>query len=228
MTSLRTVADGVRLGRLGPGPAMNLVVLDGGVVVDSGLRLHRRRLTALLRGVDVGTHVVTHAHVDHLGSTAWLCETTGAELAMGHADAALFEGSDIDTVRTRAGRAVSRWLDPPRRAVDRPLRDGDRLGDWQVVEAPGHSPGNVALWREGDGVLVVGDGPVNLGGLERPRWLVLPHALNDDHRVAAASWRRLAELEPRLVVAVHGGPARVDDRWRRVMRGTAPEGRAST
>lgn len=219
-TTLRTVVDGVQVGALGPGPTMNLVVLGGGLVVDSGLRLHRGRLQRLLRGVDVGTHLVTHAHADHLGSSAWLCATTGAELAMGHVDAALFEGGRIDTVRSRVARAVARAADPERRSVDRPLRDGDRVGEggtWEVLEVPGHSPGTIALWRADDRVLVVGDGPVNIGSRSRPRWFVLPRGLNDDLGAAATSRRRLVDLDPALVVSVHGAVGTADDGWRRAM-----------
>lgn len=218
--SLQTVTDGVRVGALGPGSFITMLVLDGddgAVVVDTGLRWQRGRLRTLLRGVDVGTHVVSHAHADHLGSTAWLCETTGAELAMGHRDAELFDGGAIDTVRTRLGRLAMRAVDPERRRVDRPLRDGDRVGDWEVLETPGHSPGSIALWRAEDGVLVHGHGPVNLGSPTRPRWLTLPRALNDDHHAAATSRRRLVDLGPRLVVSTHGAAAHVDDGWRRAM-----------
>lgn len=192
---------------------MNLVVLDEGIVVDSGLRLHRRRLRGLLRGVDVGLHLVTHAHVDHLGSTAWLCEQLGVPLAMGHQDADRFTAGRIDTVTSRIGRGLSRALDPPRRQVERRLVDGDVVGSWQVLEAPGHSPGNIALWRATDGLLVLGDGPVRWGS----RWWVLPSALNHERDTLRASRERLVDLEPRLVVSVHGSPAPADASWRRAM-----------
>lgn len=225
MRSLQTVADGVHLGALGPGSFINVVVLDadgdgggaGGLVVDSGLRWQRRRLQRLLDGVEASTHVVTHAHFDHLGSTAWLCRHLGADLAMGREDAALFDGGRIDTLQTRAGRALSRTLDPERRAVDRPLADGDRLGPWEVLTTPGHSPGSIALWRDADRVLLIGHGPVNLGSRTSPRWLRLPEALNHDLAEAAASRRRLVDLDPAVVVSTHGAAARVDDAWRRAM-----------
>ena len=218
--SLQQVADGVRVGRLAPGALINLVVLDG-IVVDSGLRWSARRLADLLRGHEVSTHVVTHAHADHTGSTAWLCRTTGADLQMGAADADLFEsGADIATVRSRAGRLVARLLDPPRVPVDRRLREGDAVGPFRVVECPGHSPGTIALWRAEDRVLVVGDGPVNLSAdPAAPRWVGLPRSLHHDAEEVRASRRRLAELEPALVVPVHGHPVSDTAAWVRAMAG---------
>lgn len=213
MEDLHGVADGVQIGRLGPGSLMNLVVLDDGVIVDSGLRWHRRRLQGLLGLVEPSLHLVTHAHVDHLGSTAWMCERLGVPLAMGAMDADRFTSGRVDTVRSRIGRLASRALDPPRRLVERPLVDGDSVGSWTVLEAPGHSPGNIVLWREADGVLVVGDGPVRLGS----RWVTLPSALHDDRGQVLRSRQRLVGLEPRMVVSVHGSPAPADASWRRAM-----------
>ena len=41
-----------------------------------------RRLARLFQGRDIVEHVVTHAHGDHIGCTAWICNHTGAPLAM--------------------------------------------------------------------------------------------------------------------------------------------------
>lgn len=95
----------------------------------------------------------------------------------------------------------------------------DGVDGFEVLEVPGHSPGNLALWREGDGVLIVGDGPVNVGGRTAPRWLGLPRSLNDDHDEARRSRARLAALDPQLVVSIHGRPAVADEAWRRTLLG---------
>ncbi|MGY1608120.1 MBL fold metallo-hydrolase [Geodermatophilus sp. SYSU D00700] len=219
---LRQLADGVWSGPTVPGPWLNLVVVDD-VVVDSGVRWSRRRLAALLRGRDVAAHVVTHAHADHLGSTAWLCATLGTRLEMGHGDADRFESGRIDTVTSRVGRAVARLADPERAPVDRRLREGDAVGSFRVVEVPGHSPGTIALWREADRTLVVGDGPVNLSrDPRRPRWLHLPASLHHDPAAVRRSRRRLAGLEPALVVPVHGHPVRDPGGWARALAGEPP------
>ncbi len=215
--SLRRITEGVWTGRLALGPLINVVVVDD-VVIDSGLPWSAHRLADLLRGRDVSTHVVTHAHADHTGATSWLCRTTGASLQMGAADADLFEAGDIRTVGSRTGRTVARLVDPSRARVDRRLREGDEVGAFRVVECPGHSPGNIALWREEDRVLIVGDAPVNLSrDPGAPRWMRMPRSLHHDADQVRHSRRRLAQLEPALVVPVHGYPISNTFAWIRAM-----------
>lgn len=213
------VADGVRVGRTAPGPWVNVVLLDDGdVLVDAGLRPARGRLARLLGDRGVATHVVTHAHADHVGATAWLRRERGAVLAVGEGDAARFEAGRIDTVASPLGRAVARALEVERAPVDRRLREGDRVGGFAVLEVPGHSPGTIALWRERDRVLVVGDGPVNLSRDPRaPRFVPLPRGLHHDAAAARASRRRLAALRPEVVVPAHGHVVRAPDAWARAV-----------
>src|SRR5688500_7084211 len=93
-TGLRKVADGVHVGPLFARHLFNTVVLEGpegDVIVDAGLPCSRRRLARFLHRRDVVEHVVTHAHGDHVGSTAWLCNHTGAPLAMSEVEANDFE-----------------------------------------------------------------------------------------------------------------------------------------
>jgi len=223
---LREIADGVHLGALAPAGLLHTVLLegpDGDVVVDAGLPWSGGRLALLLAGRDVVEHAVTHAHGDHVGASAWLCRHTGAPLAMGDADAQRFEGGRIDTHSGVAGRLVLGALDRERRPVDRRLVEGDRVAGFEVLAVPGHSPGTVALWRADDRVLVVGDGPVNVSAdPSAPRWLPLPRGLHHDPDATAASRRRLGELRPALVVAMHGHPVAAPDRWARATGAQEP------
>ena len=214
---LQQVTDGVWSGPTVPGPWLNLVVVDD-VVVDSGLRWSRGRLVELLRGRELSGHVVTHAHADHLGSTAWLCRSLGLPLQMGAPDADRYEGGRIDTVQSRVGRLLARAAEPERARVDRRLREGDEVGSFRVLDTPGHSPGAIALWREADRVLVLGDNPVSVArDASSPRFVHLPASLHHDPEQVRRTRRRLAELEPALVVPVHGHPVRHPEAWRRAL-----------
>lgn len=214
---LRKVTDGIYAGPLFPGWLFNTVVIegnDGDVVVDAGFPWSRRRLARFLDGRGVAEHVVTHAHGDHVGSTAWLCAHTGAPLAMSAVEADAFEHGDIDWHTGAAARLLIAPLGHARRTVDRRLRDGDTVGGFTVVSQAGHSPGLLAFWREVDRTLIVGDGPINLSSdRNHPRWLRLPAMLDDNPAAAIASRRRLAELEPELIISTHGHPIRGVDRW---------------
>lgn len=215
--ALTTVTDGVHVGALFPGRVFNTVVLDGpdgSVVVDAGFPWSGRRLAGYLAGRDVAEHVVTHAHGDHVGASAWLCEHTGAPLAMSAIEADGFESGSIAHHAGAVGRYLVAPLGHRRRPVDRRLAEGDTVAGFRVIAQPGHSPGLLAFWREADRTLVVGDGPINLSGdPTRPRWLRLPAGLHHDPAQAVDSRRRLAELGPELVVSTHGHPVRNLDRW---------------
>jgi glyoxylase-like metal-dependent hydrolase (beta-lactamase superfamily II) len=104
----------------------------------------------------------------------------------------------------------------PGHKVDRALTDGDEVAGFEVIEAPGHSPGQVAYWRESDKVLVIGDVLADMDqiilipGLHEPSpMLTIDPARN------RASARKLAALEPELVCFGHGAPLRDPDKLKR-------------
>jgi hydroxyacylglutathione hydrolase len=105
-----------------------------------------------------------------------------------------------------------RWIPParlPSVPVARRLHEGDEVGGFRVVDAPGHSPGHVALWREAERLLVCGDAFFNLRSLRLEPGLREPPALLTlDPERNRRSMRRLAALEPRLAVFGHGPPVR--------------------
>lgn len=214
---LTNVADGVHVGPLFPRNVFNTVILEGpegDVVVDAGPPWSGRRLARFLRGRNVVEHVVTHAHGDHVGSSAWLCNHTGAPLAMSEIEADDFESGSI---AYHAGAGGRYWIAPmgrKRRKVDRRLKEGDIVAGFQVMAQPGHSPGLLAFWREDDRTLIVGDGPINLStDPTNPRWLHMPKKLHHNPDAAVASRWRMAELKPELIVSTHGYPVRGLDRW---------------
>ena len=216
-SALTKVADGVHVGALFPRNVFNTVVLegpDGDVVVDAGPPWSGKRLARYLRGRSVVEHVVSHAHGDHVGSTAWLCAHTGAPLAMSDVEADDFERGSI---AYHAGAGGKYWIAPmahKRRIVDRRLREGDTVAGFQVLAQPGHSPGLLAFWREADRTLVVGDGPINLStDPSNPRWLRMPTKLHHNPTEAVASRWRMTELRPELVVSTHGYPVDNIDAW---------------
>ncbi|MFG1793706.1 MBL fold metallo-hydrolase [Nocardia sp. NPDC049149] len=204
---MEKIADEVYLLDGRPKYAYN-AYLVGDVLVDSGSRWAARRILRQLAGRRVRSHVVTHAHPDHQGSSHVVCERLGLSLACGAADAdALEHGTlaeaapDHPVVRWQ----LKHWAGPPH-PVDRRLREGDEVAGFEVLETPGHTHGSISLWRESDRLLIVGDvlnrRPKVLGGEigEAPPGFCLDPQRN------RASIRRLAALEPRVVCFGHGRP----------------------
>jgi hydroxyacylglutathione hydrolase len=202
---LRELAPGLSLARGGPGRTLNIYLL-GTIVVDSGVRWSQRRLARQLAGRRITAHLLTHAHFDHAGSSAWLCRTFEVPLWCGAGDAAAIGSGRVDTHRSRVVNVVQRRLLPVTACqVGRVLQEGDIVEGFEVLEVPGHSPGALAFWRERDRVLLCGDVVANAGlGPERVRLVLLPAALSSDAEENRRSARRLAELRPRLACFGHG------------------------
>jgi hydroxyacylglutathione hydrolase len=202
---LHELAPGLRLAHGGPGRTLNVYLLDT-VAVDSGVRWSRRRLARQLVGRPIAAHVLTHAHFDHAGCSAWLCHTFGLPLWCGAGDAAAIASGRIDTHGSPLVNRLQRTLTPvTAHPVSRALVEGDVVGAFEVLEVPGHSPGAVAFWRARDRVLVCGDVLANFGlHPARPRLVLAPAALSSDSQANRRSAARLAELRPRLVCFGHG------------------------
>jgi hydroxyacylglutathione hydrolase len=202
---LYELAPGLSLARGGPGRTLNVYLL-GTVVLDSGVRWSRRRLQRQLAGRRLTAHALTHAHFDHAGCSAWLCQTLGVPLWCGADDAAAISSGRVDTHGSPAFNRLQRTLLPvTAHPVTRALREGDGVEGFEVLEVPGHAPGALAFWRQRDRVLVCGDvlGNVGLRG-GRVRLVLPPAALSSDVEQNRRSARRLAALRPRLACFGHG------------------------
>jgi glyoxylase-like metal-dependent hydrolase (beta-lactamase superfamily II) len=208
---LDPVAPGVL--RLAPLPldAVNAYVL-GDVLVDAGGRFGVGRLITALSGVSIAGHAVTHAHFDHQGGSHAVCERLGVPLMCGEGDREALETGDLSLVLPRRGTWIARMTRQfagPAHPVSRTLHEGDEIGGFTVIEAPGHTPGHLAFWREHDRVLVLGD------VLFHRNPVTLRHALTEPFRLATfdpaqnrRTARRLAALEPSVVCFGHGEPLR--------------------
>jgi glyoxylase-like metal-dependent hydrolase (beta-lactamase superfamily II) len=203
---MRTLALDVHQLRGRPPNAIN-VYLVGDVLVDAGTTSARRRILRELGGRAVAAHLVTHAHPDHFGSSHAVCEQLGLPLWTGERDAEAVETGRPVPAPTRIAELLSHTPMPPPHPVARRLREGDAVGaGFSVLDVPGHSPGHIALWREGDRTLVAGDVFFNLPRLGPP-----PRFLTVDPDANRAAMQRLAELRPALVLFGHGPPLRDPD-----------------
>lgn len=83
------------------------------------------------------------------------------------------------------------------------------MGNFEVLETPGHTAGHVSLWRVSDRTLIVGDVVANMD-LKRMKWGLRepPACFSADPGRNRESLRRLASLEPEVAVFGHGPPLR--------------------
>lgn len=151
---------------------------------------------------------LTHAHPDHWGAAPALCAALGVPVACHHADA------DVVIGKASAGNGLAfrmgkLFLESGACGEVVRLRDGDRVGDFRVVHAPGHSDGHVIYFRDSDGVAIVGD-LINTMDMwtRRTRIAEPPANLSVDAEENRRSIQKLVELGPSLVLPGHGAPLR--------------------
>ncbi|MFE0189481.1 MBL fold metallo-hydrolase [Streptomyces sp. NPDC058989] len=178
--------------------------------------------------------VLTHSHLDHMGSAADLVAATGARVLAGALDAPYIRGTAPEPVPAltaaelalhegvMAGLAAAEV--PPLRhtAVDVELHDGDTLDGWpepvRVLHVPGHTPGGIALHLPGSRLLFPGD----VIGTDPDGGRAVLGPFNVAREAAVASFRRLAALDDVDTVCVaHGRPLRTGAR--EVLAAARPE-----
>jgi hydroxyacylglutathione hydrolase len=207
---LKFLAPGVWRLKEAPRPLINVYLAED-VLIDAGRRWDRRRIFSELEGREISMVALTHVHPDHQGCAKAVCEARGVPLAC-HAD-------DVDAMEGRRPVAASpkpvaqifgkMWTGPPHK-VDRVLHEGDEVAGFRVVHAPGHSPGEVIFFRDSDRVAICGDVIRNITYvMMRTRLAEPPGDLTPDPAENRRSIRKLAELEPSLILPGHG-PAVTD------------------
>jgi glyoxylase-like metal-dependent hydrolase (beta-lactamase superfamily II) len=116
-----------------------------------------------------------------------------------------------------AARQPDHWLPKlmqamfagPGHKVDQVLHEGDEVAGFTVLDTPGHSAGHVSYWRESDRVLIAGDVVNTMHPFTMKRGLREPFdVFTPDPAENRRSIKRIAELEPALLLVGHGPPVR--------------------
>jgi hydroxyacylglutathione hydrolase len=209
---MKYLAPGVWRLKEVPAPTINVYLAED-VLIDAGRRWDRRRIFAELEGVEISLVALTHVHPDHQGVAKDVCEARGVPLACHADDVEAMEGLR-PVQEAGASHPVNRvirtlWEGPPYK-VERVLNEGDEVAGFRVVHAPGHARGEVIFFRERDRVAICGDVIRNMSyatglpGIKEP-----PATFTYDPAENRRSIRKLAELEPSLILPGHG-PAVTD------------------
>lgn len=159
-------------------------------LVDCGLGSRVDEIGAVLGAAGTGwdrvRHVlITHAHNDHHdGVNEVTARAPGAALYAGAEET----GSLPDWSQLRT------------------VTDGEDVFGLQIVDTPGHTPGHIAVFDPDSRVLVAGDALTNtIDGLQGPM-----SEFTVDLPTAEESVRKLAALEPQVILLGHGPPVQRD------------------
>jgi glyoxylase-like metal-dependent hydrolase (beta-lactamase superfamily II) len=166
--------------------------------------------------------LLTHGHADHAGSALALADKWDVMIYAHHLELPYLSGKSLyppaDPTVGGAIAFLSRFF--PRRTHhlgkrlhELPHGKVPGLTGWEWIASPGHSPGQVAFFRESDCVLLAGDAfaTVDLdswsglfaGG---QRFAPPPSPFTYDWHATRASIAALAKLRPNVVGCGHGVP----------------------
>jgi glyoxylase-like metal-dependent hydrolase (beta-lactamase superfamily II) len=191
---------------------------DGFTLVDTTLKGAADDLIGAAReaGDEIRRIVLTHGHGDHSGGLDGLKERLGDAVQ-------IFVPTDDERILAGEwkpeGKLPGMWPQVATRADVR-LNAGDRVGSLEVVAAPGHTPGHVALLDTRDRTLLCGDTFTTMAGVA-----VTAKKLQRFPLAAMATWspdldrasaRTLRALDPARLAPGHGpvveAPAEAMDR----------------
>ena len=184
------------------------------VLVDTSTRHSRRRILRQAPA-SLDAILITHAHVDHAGSMHAVAEATGSPVWASEQDADALEGkAPVPLPAEHENHLVNRmgrdwWRD--KHPVARRLTEGERVAGFEVIAFPGHTPGQVGLWRESDRTVICADAMRSMNlytGL--PQIGEMPKIFTCDVPEARRSIHRLAALEASTVCFGHGRPLTQD------------------
>lgn len=182
---------------------------DGLTLVDTamggahkGILAAARTLSAPIRRI-----VLTHAHFDHVGTLDKLApELAGVEVMIGAREVRFLAGDKSLDPDEPEGKLAS--FKATKTQPTRTVAAGDRIGSLEVVAAPGHTPGQIALLDVRDRTLIAGDAYATIGSVAtsaKGAWQFPFPALGAWHRpTALETARALRALDPARLAAGHG------------------------
>lgn len=191
-----------------PRSSINCYWLEG-FLIDAGIKSSSDLILEALSGKGTHTHVLTHAHADHQGSSKIICEELSIPLWCSALEKPQAESGDATKEYPNQDHIITKfqkrfWAGEGMQ-VSKILCEGDSVGRFKVIETPGHSSGHLSFFREEDGVLIVGDVCTNMNllttipGLHQP-----PGLFTLDKEKNIQSIKKIASLNPQILCFGHG------------------------
>jgi len=182
---------------------------DGFTLVDTGLRGSAGAIlqAATRLGASIRRIVLTHAHIDHIGSLDRLMTALPfAEIAIGKREARLL-AKDLSLDEGESGRALFGFTGA-KTLPSRLLEEDDHVGSLRAVSSPGHTPGHTAYLDVRDNTLIAGDAfttqtGVVVAGVFKPLF-PFPAIFSWNAVLSAKSAAKLRRLNPSVLAVGHG------------------------
>lgn len=197
------------------------VLIDAGVAGTAGV-IRRAADERFGEGARPSAIIMTHGHFDHAGALETLAKDWDVPIYAHELEQPYLNGSAsypppdpsvgggmmalLSPMYPSGPYDLSRWLQPLPEDGTVPSMPG-----WRWIHVPGHTPGQVALWREGDRILIAADAFITTRqesayavATQKPEMHGPPMYFTQDWNASRLSVQTLAALEPELVVTGHG------------------------
>jgi hydroxyacylglutathione hydrolase len=183
---------------------------DGPIAFDAGIKDSGPEILDAAGG-RLERVILSHSHIDHRGGASELgapvyChpdEVADAEgdAGMSYADFGLIEN---ELVREVVPQLLATWDGGPVKIAGT-ISDGEQIAGFRVIHTPGHAPGQIALFRESDRLLIAADTIYTLDAeTGQPASARVPHPFgNWNSEMARESIRRLIPLDATSVWTGH-------------------------
>ena len=221
--TVKVVAPGVWLVTGGlPVPTMNVYLIEdsgGGVTMfDAGVSSMVKQLrSACDAKCGLNRIVLGHGHVDHRGAAPGLgapvyCHPENVADTEGDGGLSYADKSKLPQYARPVFPLLLKMWDGGPVKVTGTIAEGEDVSGFKAVDVSGHAPGQIALFRESDGLALSTDCFYTLDAMTgikgRPR---IPHeAFNQDQDAARSAIAKLAELDPRSAWPGHADPLTED------------------
>ncbi len=183
---------------------------DGITLVDTGLPGSGDDILACARvfGGEINRILLTHAHLDHIGSLDDLAMKLGTvDVVISRRDARLL----VKDLSLDPGEPQTKIKGSTPGAKTKPthfVEDGELYGSLRVIATPGHTPGHMAFLDERDNSLIAGDALCGIGNLrvtgDAPWYFPLPNIATWHKPTAYASAQHLTDFPIQRFACGHG------------------------
>ena len=193
----------------------NVYLVEDGeklILIDTGLPRNDKKITKYIEGLgrkptDVSTIVLTHFHIDHVGSAKKMKELTNAKVAVHELDADYVAGKKAPPKpKNLMFKALSSVFKAAPVEPELLLKDNDKVGRLIVIHTPGHSEGSISLLDAERKVMFAGDAIRFMNG----KIMGSPEQFTLDMDKAKDSIRKISTFDFDILLSGHGQPLMPD------------------